>query len=196
VKFHLNWKLQNPSRQAKKTKNEIQINLPHNKGIPKNKNVSQSHHNMTLETTTQTPDPATVIALLESAHKAALAEADNEILLQTEAFDAATKCGWDWESDDLFTIWCLKATSPEIAEEGLRLFRQWLKLKPVIEKAVLMDDFDSALGKVMDALDETDGGFAGIHYSGTEIETDWKSMSKGKRSAELQSYVRKSSVWR
>lgn len=79
---------------------------------------------MTLEITTQTPDHANVIALFKSAHKAALAEADNETLLQTEVFDAATKCGWDWESDARFTTWCLKATSPEILEEGLRLFLQ------------------------------------------------------------------------
>jgi len=73
---------------------------------------------------TQTPDHANVIALFESAHKAALAEADNETSLFTEAFDAAEECGWDWESDTNFTNWCLKATSPEIAEEGLRLFLQ------------------------------------------------------------------------
>ena len=73
---------------------------------------------------TQKPDYANVIALFESAHKAALAEAANETALQTEAFDAAEECGWDWESDNGFTKWCLKATSPEIAEEGLRLFRQ------------------------------------------------------------------------
>ena len=73
---------------------------------------------------TQKPDYANVIALFESAHKAALAEADNETALQTEAFDSAALCGWDWESDNGFTKWCLKATSPEIAEEGLRLFRQ------------------------------------------------------------------------
>ena len=78
---------------------------------------------MTPKNITQKPDPANVIALLKSAHKAALAEADNETLLFTEAFDAAEECGWDWESDTNFTNWCLKATSPEIAEEGLRLFR-------------------------------------------------------------------------
>jgi len=78
---------------------------------------------MTLETTTQTPDHANVIALFKSALEAALAEADNETSLFTEAFDAAEECGWDWESDTNFTNWCLKATSPEIAEEGLRLFR-------------------------------------------------------------------------
>ena len=42
---------------------------------------------------------------------------DGECL--TAAFDAAKKHGWDYEQDDEFTSWCLKATQQEICVEGL-----------------------------------------------------------------------------
>ena len=38
----------------------------------------------------------------------------------TAAFDVSKKYGWDWEKDDEFTSWCLKATQQEICVEGLR----------------------------------------------------------------------------
>lgn len=36
------------------------------------------------------------------------------------AFDVAKKHGWDWEADEDFVGWCLKATHQEICVEGLR----------------------------------------------------------------------------
>lgn len=36
------------------------------------------------------------------------------------AFEVAKKYGWDWEADESFASWCLKATSQEICTEGLR----------------------------------------------------------------------------
>ncbi|HSX23040.1 MAG TPA: hypothetical protein VLE97_09725 [Gaiellaceae bacterium] len=36
------------------------------------------------------------------------------------AFEVAKKYGWDWEADDDFASWCLKATHQEICTEGLR----------------------------------------------------------------------------
>jgi len=35
------------------------------------------------------------------------------------AFDKAKKYGWDWESDEKWTHWTLKATGPEILAQGL-----------------------------------------------------------------------------
>jgi len=36
------------------------------------------------------------------------------------AFEVAKKHGWDWEQDEDFVSWCLKATQQEICVEGLR----------------------------------------------------------------------------
>lgn len=36
------------------------------------------------------------------------------------AFEVAKEHGWDWEADDDFVGWCLKATRQEICTEGLR----------------------------------------------------------------------------
>lgn len=36
------------------------------------------------------------------------------------AFEVAKKYGWNWEADENFASWCLKATSQEICTEGLR----------------------------------------------------------------------------
>lgn len=36
------------------------------------------------------------------------------------AFDVAKQYGWDWEKDEDFVSWCLKATQQEICTEGLR----------------------------------------------------------------------------
>jgi hypothetical protein len=36
------------------------------------------------------------------------------------AFDVAKTYGWDYEQDEEFTSWCLKATQQEICVEGLR----------------------------------------------------------------------------
>lgn len=35
------------------------------------------------------------------------------------AFEVAKKYGWDWEVDEDFSGWCLKATHQEICTEGL-----------------------------------------------------------------------------
>jgi len=35
------------------------------------------------------------------------------------AFEKAKKYGWDWESDDEWTAWTLKATGAEILAQGL-----------------------------------------------------------------------------
>jgi hypothetical protein len=37
------------------------------------------------------------------------------------AFETAKKYGWNWEADEEFASWCLKATEQEICTEGLRL---------------------------------------------------------------------------
>lgn len=36
------------------------------------------------------------------------------------AFEVAKQYGWDWETDEDFVSWCLKATTQEICTEGLR----------------------------------------------------------------------------
>ncbi len=36
------------------------------------------------------------------------------------AFEVAKKHGWNWEVDEEFASWCLKATPQEICTEGLR----------------------------------------------------------------------------
>jgi len=36
------------------------------------------------------------------------------------AFEVARKYGWNWEDDEDFASWCLKATDQEICTEGLR----------------------------------------------------------------------------
>lgn len=36
------------------------------------------------------------------------------------AFEVAKAHGWDWEADEDFVGWCLKATHQEICTEGLR----------------------------------------------------------------------------
>jgi hypothetical protein len=36
------------------------------------------------------------------------------------AFEVAKRYGWDWEADEDFASWCLRATPQEICTEGLR----------------------------------------------------------------------------
>ena len=36
------------------------------------------------------------------------------------AFEVAKRYGWNWEADEEFANWCLKATPHEICTEGLR----------------------------------------------------------------------------
>jgi len=53
----------------------------------------------------------------------AYAKNDPKSFIHTQAaFDAADLAGWDWEKDEKFVDWALKATEPEIAAEGLRRF--------------------------------------------------------------------------
>lgn len=44
------------------------------------------------------------------------------------AFEVAKKHGWDWEADEDFVTWCLKATQQEICTEGLRRALGGIKL--------------------------------------------------------------------
>ena len=49
----------------------------------------------------------------------AAGDADDGDVLNA-AFEVAKQYGWDWEADDDFVGWCLKATRQEICTEGLR----------------------------------------------------------------------------
>ncbi len=54
---------------------------------------------------------------------------DECIVASMRAFDTAKAFGWDAAEDQDFTGYCLKATGPEIAVEGLR--RALTKCRPV-----------------------------------------------------------------
>jgi hypothetical protein len=67
-----------------------------------------------------------VVAAFDKAYK--FAEADENYGTeaatdaQNAAFDAAKAAGWDWEADQQFCDWCLKATDLEIITEGKKRF--------------------------------------------------------------------------
>lgn len=67
-----------------------------------------------------------VIALFDRAHTAAVADEDygtqKALEASNAAFDAAKAAGWDWEKDEQFVNWCLKATDLEVLSEGKKRF--------------------------------------------------------------------------
>jgi hypothetical protein len=78
-----------------------------------------------MATVTQYEDAhaAVVFAFAEAlrAQRAldAVGESDDGETLNA-AFEVAKEHGWDWEADEDFVSWCLKATHQEICVEGLR----------------------------------------------------------------------------
>lgn len=55
-------------------------------------------------------------------------ESAKYLRLENKAFDLAKKLGWDWENDEKWAHWALKATSPEIIAHGLAYAIQRIRL--------------------------------------------------------------------
>jgi hypothetical protein len=53
-------------------------------------------------------------------------------------FLMAEMLGWDWESDEAFTHWALKATQSEIAIEGRKRFLAWVNRKSFLQGFALI----------------------------------------------------------
>ena len=69
----------------------------------------------------------------------------------------------------------------------------------VILRSVLSDDFIQALAALQTHLGETDGGFAGMYYSGKEtgeVPKEWAAFSMTRRIEALYIYVQESEHWR
>jgi hypothetical protein len=71
-------------------------------------------------------DKDTVIHLFDKAHAIAKDEGnygtEKAQMASNTAFDAAKAAGWDWEADQKFVDWCLKATDLECITEGRKRF--------------------------------------------------------------------------
>lgn len=63
---------------------------------------------------------ADLICAYAKALAAEHAESDDADDLANAAVHLAEECGWDWEHDEDFTAWALKATGQEILVEGLQ----------------------------------------------------------------------------
>lgn len=79
--------------------------------------------------------------------------------LHNEAFELAKSHGWDWEEDEAFVGWCLKATTPEILSEGLRIALEKCAHKLPNKKAVsvseqIKSEIREDLGRVRNSAGE------------------------------------------
>ena len=75
-----------------------------------------------MATVTQYEDAyAALISAFNDAMKEVLKsdQSDKGVRLTDKAFALAKKYGWDWEADDEWGRWALKATGPEIVAHGL-----------------------------------------------------------------------------
>lgn len=63
---------------------------------------------------------ADLICAYAKAIAAERAESDDADDLANAAVLLAEECGWDWERDENFAAWALKATGQEILVEGLQ----------------------------------------------------------------------------
>ena len=55
-------------------------------------------------------------ACIEAGHE----NRDDQDVAANAALELATSCGWNWEADESYTSWALKATTEESLVEGLQ----------------------------------------------------------------------------
>jgi hypothetical protein len=78
------------------------------------------------EAVTDSRTVASVIAKFDAAYEIAKVDenygTERAIDAQNEAFEAAKAAGWDYENDQQFCDWALKATDEECIAEGKKRF--------------------------------------------------------------------------
>ncbi len=74
----------------------------------------------TITANNYTQTCADLICAYAKAIAADRVESDDAVDLANGAVLLAEECGWDWERDEDFAHWALKATGEEILVEGLK----------------------------------------------------------------------------